>query len=417
MKFSKSAVLVAVLGTLATPSVFATNGYFAHGYGMKAKGMAGVGVALPQDALAAATNPAGMVLVGDRMDFGLDLFRPDRGAEISGNVFPGVDGKYKGSDTKYFPIPEFGYNHLYNESSSIGVSIFGNGGMNTDYKQNPFAGFGATGSAGVDLAQLFVSPTWATKLNENHAVGISLNLAYQRFKAKGIQPFAGLSSNPSAVSNNGYDNSTGYGVRVGWTGKIGSNLSLGATLQSETKMSKFNKYSGLFAEQGDFDIPANYAVGMAYSVGSDTVIAVDWQKIKYSNVKSINNTSSQGGPLGADNGAGFGWEDVRTIKLGVSHQYNSNLLLRAGFSHNKQPIPPSQTFFNILAPGVVEDHLTLGSTFILADKSEITLAYMHAFKKTVNGSGSIPPGFPPGFGGGEANLNMYQNSIGIAYGW
>jgi long-chain fatty acid transport protein len=33
----------------------ATNGYFSHGYGIKSKGMGGVGIALPQDAMAAAT--------------------------------------------------------------------------------------------------------------------------------------------------------------------------------------------------------------------------------------------------------------------------------------------------------------------------------------------------------------------------
>ncbi|WP_197409246.1 MULTISPECIES: hypothetical protein [Microbulbifer] len=37
----------------------ATNGYFVEGVGPKAQAMAGVGVALPQDALAAANNPAG----------------------------------------------------------------------------------------------------------------------------------------------------------------------------------------------------------------------------------------------------------------------------------------------------------------------------------------------------------------------
>jgi long-chain fatty acid transport protein len=43
---------------------------------------------------------------------------------------------------------------------------------------------------------------------------------------------------------------------------------------------------------------------------------------------------------------------------------------------------------------------------------------MHAFEEKVSGRGSIPPGFPPaGFGGGNADLKMRQNSLGIAYGW
>jgi long-chain fatty acid transport protein len=70
----------------------------------------------------------------------------------------------------------------------------------------------------------------------------------------------------------------------------------------------------------------------------------------------------------------------------------------------------------MLAPGVVQDHLTLGATWVLPNKSELSFAYMHAFEKKVNGSNSIPGG-PNGFGGGDANLKMHEDSLGIAYGW
>jgi len=63
-----SAGIAAIM--LAFPAVSeATNGYFAHGYGARSKAMAGVGAALPQDAMAAAVNPAGMVFVGNRRAF------------------------------------------------------------------------------------------------------------------------------------------------------------------------------------------------------------------------------------------------------------------------------------------------------------------------------------------------------------
>lgn len=62
---------------LAAPA-FATDGYFSTGYGIKQLGQGGAGVAFPQDSLAAATNPAGMVFVGDRFDLGMTFFRPIR---------------------------------------------------------------------------------------------------------------------------------------------------------------------------------------------------------------------------------------------------------------------------------------------------------------------------------------------------
>ena len=417
MKFTQK--LFPLLVLLATAEASATDGYFAHGYGVKSQAMGGVGIALPQDALAAAANPAGLGLVGDRVDFGVTWFRPQRETNISGNAFPGVDATYDANDTENFFIPEFGYNRQINPNLTLGVSVYGNGGMNTDYK-NGIPLFGSTSSAGVDLIQLFVAPTITWKLTPTQTIGASLNLAYQRFEAKGLQGFAGASTSPANLTNNGHDNSYGAGLHLGWIGQINDVVSLGATYQSRTYMSKFDKYKGLFAEQGDFDIPSSYGVGIALKATPQLTIAADVQRINYSDVASVGNVSlpNLANGLGSDNGAGFGWRDVTTTKLGASYAYSDALTVRAGYNHSTKPIRSSDTLFNILAPGVIQDHVTLGATWVLTDKSEVSLSYIHAFEKTVNGSGSIPPGFPPsGFGGGEANLKMYQDSLGIAYGW
>jgi len=413
MKINKIAVSLIAAGLMASPLAQATNGYFSHGYGIKAKGMAGAGIAFAQDSLAAATNPAGMVNVGDRIDLGLEWFKPTRGSDIVGNICgPGcsLDGSYKGNGKSNFFIPEFGYNKMMDPDTSLGVSVFGNGGMNTEYGTSPFSAFGGSSPAGVNLEQLFIAPTWAKKVNSDNSVGVSLNLAYQRFAATGLEPFSPMSSDATKLTNNGTDTSTGYGLRLGWTGQVSPAVTLGATYQTKTKMGEFKKYAGLYAEQGGFDIPANFGVGIAVEANPDTTVAFDIQRIQYGDIKSIANTNTAGGPLGANDGAGFGWQDMTVYKLGVNHAYSADLTVRAGFSTTKQPIPESQTFFNILAPGVVENHMTLGATWTVDGDSEVSLAYMHAFKKTVNGAGSIAPSQ----GGGEANINMYEDSLGIA---
>jgi long-chain fatty acid transport protein len=89
-------------------------------------------------------------------------------------------------------------------------------------------------------------------------------------------------------------------------------------------------------------------------------------------------------------------------------------------NHAKTPIGSTQTFFNILAPATVENHLTFGGTWAFADKSELTVSYMHAFEKKVTG---ISNGTGCGAGAGCAtighpvDLKMNQNAIGVAYGW
>jgi long-chain fatty acid transport protein len=413
--------LLPLAALLLSTQALATDGYFAHGYGVKSQGMGGVGIALPQGALAAATNPAGMGLIGDRIDFGVTWFRPIREAEIEGNL-GGMDGTYKANESKNFFIPEFGYNKVINDQLSLGVSLYGNGGMNTDYNR-PIPLFGNT-KAGIDMAQLFIAPTAAWKINETHTVGVSVNLAYQRFEAKGLQNFdnGNYSSSVGNVTNRGHDNSYGAGLHLGWIGKINDALSVGATYQTKTYMTKFDKYKGLFAEQGDFDVPEQYGLGIAIKTSPKLTIAADVQRINYGDVDSVGasvtNLTVRQIPLGDNNGAGFAWRDVTAYKLGASYAWNENLTLRAGYNHSSQPIRKSETMFNILAPGVVQDHLTLGATWVLPNKSELSFAYMHAFEKKVNGSGSIPAGMPPqGFGGGDANLKMYEDSLGIAYGW
>jgi long-chain fatty acid transport protein len=414
--------LRALVGALALAGVmapaFATNGYFSHGYGMKAKGMAGVGIAFGQDSLAAATNPANMVSVGDRLDVGIDYFSPQREAKY---VPSGVT--YNGNDKDDFFVPEFGYNKMLSSTMSLGVSVYGNGGMNTDYGTNPPSGLGGTfgtGNLGVDLSQLFIAPTLSMKLNQDHSVGVALNLAYQRFKAYGLHNFQGFT--PSNTTNNltnlGYDDSYGMGVRFGWTGKLSPTVTVGATYQSRTYMSKFDKYKELFAEGGDFDIPATYGLGIAVQATPALTIAADVQQIDYSSVKSIANrldftctpgTGNGTCKLGQENGPGFGWRDMTVYKLGVSYQYSPSVTLRAGYSTGRQPIPGNQTLFNVIAPAVVQDHVTLGGTWTLANKAEVTVAYMHALKHTVTAG--------TGAGGeGPYDLTMYQNSLGVAYG-
>ncbi|OYY92578.1 MAG: long-chain fatty acid transporter [Hydrogenophilales bacterium 28-61-23] len=399
----KTQLLIALAAIGFASSATATNGYFAHGFGIKSKGMGGVGIAYSQDALAAATNPSGMVLVGSRVDFGAELFNPNREANVNGAT------TYK-SGSDLFLVPEFGYNRMIKPNMSVGVSVYGNGGMNSHY--NPITQFSNGPKTGVDLMQLFIAPTLAMKINENHAVGASLNLAYQRFKASGIGNFAGMSSSAANLSDNGHDDSTGLGVRIGWTGTLSPMVTMGATYQSKTMMSEFDKYRGLFAEQGDFDIPENYGLGIAVKATPKTTVALDVVRIKYGDVKSIANPISllAAGTLGNDNGAGFGWKNQTVVKLGVSHQVSDKLTVRAGYNHGSAVIPTTEVAFNILAPATVKDHLTLGATWTLRNGAELSGYYMRAFSESITGA-------TPQLGGGNSTIKMDQNALGIAYGW
>ena len=444
--------LAAALALPLTAS--ATNGYFAHGYGTASKGLAGAGVALPQDAMAPATNPAGITRVGHRIDAGAALFMPWRDYSVAGfpsgaaGTFPLEPGSYE-SDSEYFLIPHFGYNRPLDEKSAFGIAVYGNGGMNTDWPNhaNPVRGSAGQGSnpsapgfnpcvpgvfpgtgtycaggAGVDLMQLFIAPTYAFEFRDDVSLGASLILAYQRFEATGLGTFAGFSTDPANLTNNDHEDSYGAGLKVGLLAALSPTVDLGLSLQSKIYMSEFDDYAGLFAEDGDFDIPPTATVGIAWKTSDRSTLVADVQWIGYSEVDSIANemlpalglcqfaVNPQSNCLGGDSGPGFGWDDMTILKLGYQWETANDWTWRVGYSYGEQPIPSSEVLFNILAPGVVEQHFTFGFTKKLAGGGEVHLATFYALEESVTGRNPLDPNQ-------TIEIEMDQFEIGLGYTW
>ena len=436
MSGMKRNVVLALAVAAAAPAAFATNGYFTEGEGTVNRGMAGAGIAMPQDALAGAVNPAGLVKLGGRWDIALGAFRPDRKYEISGNSFDlanfggsgltTLNGSGNGNDDGIFWIPSFGYNMKLSNTDAFNISVYGNGGMNTNYSNAVFGGFGSTGNTGVDLAQLFINGAYAHSFGAM-SVGGSAIFAYQRFKAYGLQAFKGFSNDPNNMTNNDYDSTSGFGVRLGALYDVSKEVSIGATYQSKIK-GQFDKYKGLFAEQGEFDIPSTYGVGIAWKASPVVDVAFDFVKIKYTDSKSVSNsflnigTCPPGGGsascFGGDNGPGFGWKDINVFKLGFQYKASSEWTWRAGWNHGDNPIPNDQAAVNILAPGVVQDHLNMGFSKAMDKNSDINFMFMHAFNKKVSGPiPGVPGALGPtaGLGGGTAEIQMQENYAEIGY--
>lgn len=416
---------VACALALASGTAAATNGFFAHGYGTKSKALAGAGVALAEDAMITATNPAGMARVGNRMDIGAALFAPYRSYQASGTGFVNTDGSEVSSGRNLFLVPHFAYNRQLDDIRTLGVAVYGNGGMNTKYSAADTPGgagtFGA-GTTGVDLMQLFITPTYARQLNDRVSVGASVILAAQMFKSYGISGFNGMSAAGDTGSESGVDTAFGLGARVGILADLTERLTLGASYQSRIYMSEFDKYAGLFAEQGDVDIPSNFTVGAAFKVTPNATLAFDVQHIRYSEVAGIGNkmqpalalctdnftfaSPDSAYCLGADAGPGFGWEDQTVYKLGLQWQYRADLTLRAGISLTDIPFKESEALFNVLSPATIEKHVTAGFTKRLDKHSEFSMAAMYAPEGSISGA---PLGQP-------VTIRMHQLEMEASYG-
>lgn len=412
----------ACLTGAAAFSAHATNGMFQHGFGMGSKAMAGAGAALPQDTAAVMANPAGMVYLGNRFDIGAAAFSPRRKIDASGGGTV-ANGAYN-SDEELFIIPELGINYMWDQDTALSFTVTPSGGMNTEYPTNPFAAFnGAVGEstpAGVDLSQAFVSLTLSKKFGK-HSFGISPTVAFQKFKAYGLQGFTGVSVKSGSVTDNGYDFSAGGGIRVGYLGEWADGLMVGASYQSKMYMSKLTKYSGLFANRGEFDVPATMSVGAAYKVpNSKLTVAADWQWILYRDVEAIGNdgvmslTSLTGeARLGGNNhAAGFGWNNMHVFKLGAMYDVSPALTIRAGASHNTGAYTDHDMLFNILAPATIRTHLTAGATYRVNSNHSLNFAYMRGLESSVTGTH-----VSNGAGTLKHSMNQHEAYISYSYNW
>jgi long-chain fatty acid transport protein len=406
---------------LVTPAAFATNGLAPTGLGQEHKAMGGASVANPVNTMSMASNPASASFIRDGWDVELELFKPNR--TIQRKDFPNLSGEsFKGDEKPVFLIPGGGYKKQYNDQYAIGISMYGNGGMNTEFKNSPtfptgqnppnhlapFNG-GSGANTGVNLEQLFISPTLGIKLNDKHSVGISANLVYQQFEANGLEALAGFSGDKANFTGRGVDSATGIGATIGWIGKLDDATTLGAAYRLKTKMSKFKKYAGLFPDGGQMDVPAAVTIGLSRQVTPKTKIAIDMQKVYYSKVGAIGNSGQVQLPFGSTGGPGFGWDDQTIIKVGLKHQMNPKLAVMVGYNHGDSPVDGNDTFFNALTPAVVEDHFSLGFDYKLNKNASILGSYSHAFSGTVKGNLQTP-GQPQPF-----DLTMDQDAIGIGY--
>ena len=420
LHFSRSAraatLALAAVTALAAPA-YATNGYFANGYSVQSKGMAGAGVAVETGVMGLANNPA----LGTRLERQWDVcasgFAPDRSVTNAPGG-PLTPGTFK-SRNSFFLVPCGGINLPMGERSSLSFMLYGNGGMNTQYNTNFFAGLGAgTAPLGVNLEQLFVSANYAFEVSDTFTVGVAPILAFQRFSATGLEAFAGMSANPAAVTGNGDDWSNGIGLNLGVVWEASSEVTIGASYRTEIDMSRFDKYAGLFAGGGDFDIPATASLGIAYTPKANPGLTVtaEVQRIFYGDVPAIANSSAPpGGPLGTAAGVGFGWVDMDVIRLAASYRVNNEWTLRGGISHASSFISNTgNVLINTLAPATPKWHASIGATRQMRNGWSMDIAYTHAFDERFTGANPALTRLPQA---SSIRMSQHEVSFGLSKRW
>ncbi len=366
MEFKKKLISFVLTGGVVlgyTLSANATNGYDMIAIGAKSLGEAGATVAHPLDASTILQNPAGMSLLDTRVDIGGAIFLPSRtlnGENSSSNVYmipnAGFVVNTQGSEGKK---PSFSY----------GIGMFGVSGMGVDWSNPNLAGSGWLKKAYSNLQVMEFGAAAAYRINRNLSVGISPVFVYQSLQMEydwnvqyppGYTPPA---ASPSAgVHKDVLDNTSAYG--------FGFNL-------------------GALYEINDY-----VQIGAAYESPS-----------------VMDQIDTQGLLTGAPNNTwDFNWNNQWVYAVSPEYRITKSLTVAAGFNYGQNPIDSSSLNNNIIAPAIVQSHITAGLTYDINNNLSVSGAYAYAFsqKESCTNSGQYYAMFGP-----KTEIEMHQNTGAI----
>ncbi len=382
-------------------------------------GMGNVGVAYPQDSLAAAYNPAGMVHIGDRADIGAFWLNSDPMTEVEGSTLTNANGPHGATRGKHFGSPTFGINwHPCNACDiSWGLVVYSRDWFKASYK-GTFPALGTT-PLSMELWSGVASPCFAMKW-ERFSFGISANFIGQTLKVTGFENMntATNSAHMGDVTNRKRDWTQAFSITLGGMIYLNKCWSIGGAWESKARAGHFKKYQGLIAG-GRVNWPDRWRGGIHFHPNRCTNFAFDIEGVHWSQTKFFHNgfpadnTELQAAPFGDKGGPGLGWGDQVIARVGGDYTFCDWITLRAGYRYTETPVRSKHTLLNAPLANVVEHWATAGLTFKTCC-GEISGFFAHGFDNEVKGrDGAVGTDF----GGGTYDISNKQFAAGVSWGW
>ena len=213
---------------------------------------------------------------------------------------------------------------------------------------------------GGGLQRTVVAPSLVTHWGDSGDVRLTGIFAYQRFASMdiGTLPGNGWGMLPAQLSS-----SYGAGARIDFDNVVGERLRWNVGLQSRVGMSPMASYRGVFADQGDFDIPASATLSMNYLLTPDFSLDAGVQHVQYSAIKPFTSPDLPRrflALLGDSSSPVFAWRDLDVYSVGWTWRQDLIGNLQMRYTTRQQPVPTSRLLESALAPVTAERMLSMG---------------------------------------------------------
>ena len=368
--------------------------------GVKAMGMGFAFTAQADDPSAIYFNPAGLTqLKGQNVMIGLTYVR-ENGAEFNGTT-PVDNFTAQKSETQKdlnFYIPNAYYTRTTSSGFAYGIGVFAPFGLGQEYENRNTSIF-RNQITEIDLKTVVVNPTIAFPINDMLSVGMGIDFMWGQAKLAKTPWSPALGGNLYNLDLKG--DGTTWGYNFGVLVKLMENLRVGASYRSPFRLEikegdvSLNNISpalqasgilgGLTSTKGSatINMPATFALGVAYTVGRLTVEADgDWTF--WSSYKSLPITiKDPRPPVLVSSNAQKNWEDVVALRVGAEYRVTDPLALRVGFVYDPTPVPAATMGPEL--PDATRINYMVGAGYKIGPWTiDGALMYIDKFDRTVN---------------------------------
>ncbi|PZU58882.1 MAG: long-chain fatty acid transporter [Sphingobium sp.] len=347
------------------------------------------GAAAADDPSIVFYNPAGMTaLSGVQVSAGVNALMADARQINRGTVrtVPGlpVSVPVSGNDggqafDSVIPIPSFYATAQLSDRVWAGIGVNAPFGLKLKYDDNFF---GRYDSLYTDLKTYNIQPSLAYKLSDNLSIGGGVDVQYVKVTLTNALP------NLSPLASDGFARVKGDDWSVGWNAGIfytAGDTNFGLSYRSGIKHHLTGTYqvTGLLGPlaAGNVELPATAPLDLPdIVIGSVThhfsdrtrgMLSARWYN--WSKMKSIAITP-EGGSTSVKE---LHYKDSFSYSLGVEHDLNDTLTLRAGSMFDKSPT--NTQYLTTRVPDGDRFWLTAGATYNFSPAFAFNLSYAHTF--------------------------------------
>lgn len=249
---------------------------------------------------------------------------------------------------------------------------------------------------GSPLRNQFLDATFEQDFTGGSRLGVSALVARQQFATPGFGLARGIAD--SVIAGYGHRSTgvaetvSGHGMRLNYQMPMGERTAWLWTAQSKLEMNPFESVRGIYAEPGDFDLPARLGTQFEWQATPGATLALGMERVYFSQVTPFTSAALPMRLLslmGDGNAPAFAWRDltVYSAEARFADRWQGQWLAR--YSTRQQPSPTIELYQRALASEYTDTNLMFGYRRHLGGAGELALTASYAPSMAFLGPGPV----------------------------